>query len=61
MISFTNIYCKCFINFPFSPAPSDLLKIGFFKTDRATQTEVSDILELKELSTAIETLGKVRE
>lgn len=43
-----------------SPAPSDLLKIGFFKTDRATQTEVSDILELKELSTAIETLGKDR-
>ncbi|XP_078272401.1 uncharacterized protein C10orf67 homolog, mitochondrial isoform X2 [Rhinoraja longicauda] len=41
-----------------SPAPSDLLKVGFFKTDRATQTEVSDILELKELSTAVETLEK---
>ncbi|XP_062898578.1 uncharacterized protein C10orf67 homolog, mitochondrial [Mobula hypostoma] len=39
-------------------SPSDQLKIGFFKTDRATQTDVSDILELKELSTAVETLVK---
>uniref|UniRef100_UPI00398ED8A0 uncharacterized protein C10orf67 homolog, mitochondrial isoform X2 n=1 Tax=Pristiophorus japonicus TaxID=55135 RepID=UPI00398ED8A0 len=39
-------------------APSDRLKIGFFKTDHATQTDVSDILELKELSTAVESLVK---
>ncbi|XP_059827318.1 uncharacterized protein C10orf67 homolog, mitochondrial [Hypanus sabinus] len=39
-------------------SPSDRLKIGFFKTDRATQTDVSEILELKELSTAVETLVK---
>ncbi|XP_072909053.1 uncharacterized protein C10orf67 homolog, mitochondrial [Hemitrygon akajei] len=39
-------------------SPSDRLKIGFFKTDRATQTDVSEILELKELSTAVETLMK---
>ncbi|XP_069770706.1 uncharacterized protein C10orf67, mitochondrial-like isoform X2 [Narcine bancroftii] len=39
-------------------APSDLLKIGFFKTDHATQTDVSDILELKELSIAVESLVK---
>ncbi|XP_067855141.1 uncharacterized protein C10orf67, mitochondrial-like isoform X1 [Heptranchias perlo] len=39
-------------------APSDRLKVGFFKTDRATQTDVSDILKLKELSTAVESLVK---
>ncbi|XP_067907811.1 uncharacterized protein C10orf67 homolog, mitochondrial isoform X3 [Heterodontus francisci] len=39
-------------------APSDHLKVGFFKTDRATQTDVSDIVELKELSNAVESLVK---
>ncbi|XP_041039877.1 uncharacterized protein C10orf67, mitochondrial-like [Carcharodon carcharias] len=38
--------------------PSDQLKIGFFKTDRATQTDVSDILELKEMSKQVESLVK---
>ncbi|XP_038652382.1 uncharacterized protein C10orf67 homolog, mitochondrial [Scyliorhinus canicula] len=38
--------------------PSDHLKIGFFKTDRATQTDVSDILELKEMSNDVKFLKK---
>ncbi|XP_078056409.1 uncharacterized protein C10orf67, mitochondrial-like [Mustelus asterias] len=38
--------------------PSDQLKVGFFKTDRATQTDVSDILQLKETSKDVEFLVK---
>ncbi|XP_072364587.1 uncharacterized protein C10orf67 homolog, mitochondrial isoform X2 [Scyliorhinus torazame] len=38
--------------------PSDHLKVGFFKTDRATQTDVSDVLELKEMSNDVKFLKK---
>ncbi|XP_043546390.1 uncharacterized protein C10orf67 homolog, mitochondrial isoform X2 [Chiloscyllium plagiosum] len=38
--------------------PSNHLKVGFFKTDRATQTDDSDILELKKMSNDVESLVK---
>ncbi|XP_074049094.1 uncharacterized protein C10orf67 homolog, mitochondrial isoform X2 [Macrotis lagotis] len=38
---------------------SDDLKIGYFTTDRATQTDVSEILELRELSNATQKLVKI--
>ncbi|XP_060048624.1 uncharacterized protein C10orf67 homolog, mitochondrial isoform X2 [Erinaceus europaeus] len=46
--------------FQFSPGPrlniSDDLKIGFFSTDHATQTDCSEILTLKQLSSSTEKL-----
>ncbi|XP_048378225.1 uncharacterized protein C10orf67 homolog, mitochondrial isoform X7 [Stegostoma tigrinum] len=38
--------------------PSNYLKVGFFKTDRTTQTDASDILELKKMSNEVESLVK---
>ncbi|XP_068942221.1 uncharacterized protein C10orf67 homolog, mitochondrial [Petaurus breviceps papuanus] len=38
---------------------SDDLKIGYFKTDRATQTDVTEVLEIRELSNTTQKLVKL--
>lgn len=44
----------------FSPLLADAQKIGFFSLDRTTQTEVTDIIQLKELTETVEQLLEVR-
>ena len=41
------------------PSLADQLKIGFFSLDRATQTQASEIIDLKEMTQVIQQLLKV--
>ena len=54
---FFTIYCTTW--FSFRPALADQLKIGFFSLDRATQTEVSEIIDLQEMTNLVQQLLKV--
>lgn len=44
----------------FRPNVADEQKIGFFSLDRATQTEDSEILDLKQMTDIIRTLTEVQ-
>uniref|UniRef100_A0A2K6D6S8 Chromosome 10 open reading frame 67 n=1 Tax=Macaca nemestrina TaxID=9545 RepID=A0A2K6D6S8_MACNE len=48
-----------FISFVFRLNISDDLKIGFFSTDHATQTDSSEILSVKELSSSTQKLAQM--
>ena len=43
----------------YRPTMADDLKVGFFSLDRATQTEESEIIDLKEMTEIIQQLLKV--
>ena len=45
--------------FFYRPSIADDQKIGFFRLDRSTQTEVSQIVEIKELSDNVHQLLEV--
>ncbi|OCT75595.1 uncharacterized protein C10orf67, mitochondrial isoform X2 [Xenopus laevis] len=50
---------ECFtIEMLLRPSISDQLRVGFFGTDHATQTDVSEVLELKEVTGVMQSLVK---
>ncbi|XP_029444561.1 uncharacterized protein C10orf67 homolog, mitochondrial [Rhinatrema bivittatum] len=43
---------------PLRPSIADQLRVGFFSADHATQTDSSEILEIKEVTNLMHVLGK---
>ena len=56
----TNIKCFNWLHsFTFRPTLADVQKIGFFSLDRSSQTDVTEIVDLKEMTEVLQILLQV--